>query len=316
MKKNHSSRKSWSRKHDDYLRRWHLKRSLSQIAHTLKRSYSSMEHRARKLGISRPVSEVASPWSKRDDVYLKRWHRRKSFSEIARALGRTPNSVDHRARKLGITNPAALFARTWSTKEDLYLRRWHRKRSLAEIARALKRTTSSVDHRARKLRIAERRATFANPWSSREDAYLTRWHRKKTGAAIADALGRTISSIDHRARSLGIAYSASGPWLPKHDALLRRWYLKRSLRQIARALRRTPRAVANRARKIRIVRSLRRNRTSVRKRMKRGGSRQHVQPVRGHRMRRERRRPRRPHQHIRRYKPRRKAKTVHEHALP
>ncbi len=113
------------------------------------RSAASVATRARKLGLT----SYARRWSSDEDRLLERLYReRRSTTEIARVLTRTPEAVRRRARRLRITAraPERRSGGRWTEHEDDVLR-MHAGANPAMLAELLGRSHYAVAARLRKL---------------------------------------------------------------------------------------------------------------------------------------------------------------------
>lgn len=120
------------------------------------RSAASVAARARKLGLA----THARRWAPADDQRLHRLARTHRLEDAARLLGRTPDALRLRARKLGIAPPDSSVAfragARWTMAEDELLA-LHAALNPAALARMLGRSDGAVTIRLAQLGLREGR---------------------------------------------------------------------------------------------------------------------------------------------------------------
>jgi hypothetical protein len=111
-------------------------------------------------------------------------------------------------------------ARRWTSADDACLRRSYTSgEPVAEIARALARSTDAVVARRALLGIAPRRVP--RPWPEPEDRLLR--SAVETGVpatALAGRLERSVHQIRARTRQLGLAMRTARGYTPTEDSML------------------------------------------------------------------------------------------------
>ena len=60
-------------------------------------------------------------WTKQHEIYLKQYYGKKSNKEIANALGRSYDSVQRKAKRLGLTTSKENDSRPWTQEEIDYM---------------------------------------------------------------------------------------------------------------------------------------------------------------------------------------------------
>jgi hypothetical protein len=170
-------------------------------------------------------------------------------TEIATALGRSPDAVTARRRHLGLP-PRSDGG--WSTREDALLRAAaQRGVSATWLASRLDRTPEAVRWRRRRL---VGRSPAAGPYTAGEDeAIRVVFGRRGDVDALARELGRSAEAVRLRARVLGVHRPPPRRrWTFAEDAIVRDGYdAGRSCESIASELPgRTEASVAARARKL------------------------------------------------------------------
>jgi hypothetical protein len=176
---------------------------------------------------------------------------------LGERLGRSPEALRLRARKLGVHDPPG--RRRWTAAEDAALRAGYRDgHSCRQIAERIggDRSVAAVAARARKLGLS----TYGRCWSPGEDERLRILVR--TGVALDAAailLVRTPDAVRQRARKLGLApprtvvrRRAGEPWTAHEDAVLHAHHAAHPI-ALAATLGRSDNAVHARMRALAIV---------------------------------------------------------------
>lgn len=90
-------------------------------------------------------------WTKQHELYLKKYYGKKTVKEIADILGRSYNSVQRKAQRMGLTVPKENESRPWTQEEINYLEKWYEKRGTDYIAKKFNRTQYSIRRKAQSL---------------------------------------------------------------------------------------------------------------------------------------------------------------------
>lgn len=83
-------------------------------------------------------------WDKEEEDYLRFAFNTQSYGQIAKKLGRSRDSVEKKAYRMGLSKGPASPRRKWDEAEINYLRKAFNSRSENEIAKTLKRSRRSV----------------------------------------------------------------------------------------------------------------------------------------------------------------------------
>lgn len=145
-------------------------------------------------------------WTQEEVKYLKQWYCKKPTSEIMKQLNRSANSIRRKADRLGITDASnSIRGKEWTEVELQYLKTWYGKKTISQIARDLRRTSSSVQNKAFRLGITDpEKQQDSRPWTEEEENYLSKTYEKRGSAYIANKLKRSIDSVRRKAQSLGL----------------------------------------------------------------------------------------------------------------
>jgi DNA-binding CsgD family transcriptional regulator len=88
-----------------------------------------------------------------------------------------------------------------------------------------------------------RKSTTRKSWTKEEDALLKKHYSKQGSKYTAELLGRSITSVQHRALKLGVPGFGIRPWTSKEEHYLRKYYGKLTALEICRILRRSEQSV-------------------------------------------------------------------------
>lgn len=92
----------WTKKEEDYLKKWYNKKSITEIAKVLKRSYDSVQRKAARLNLTISGNRTESrPWTEEEIKYLEKWFELKGSDFFAKKFNRTIFSVRKKAQSLG-----------------------------------------------------------------------------------------------------------------------------------------------------------------------------------------------------------------------
>lgn len=146
---------------------------------------------------ARVESRKGKKWTREEVSLLREYYPIKGSRPIAEMLGRSMSSVQAHAEKLGIPGTR----RPWSSREEVFLRRNHARLTAVEIGRRLKRSEQSVRAHMRKLGLT---GPGGRDWTEEEIDYLKKHYHTATSRELADELGRTIPSVELKAKRLKI----------------------------------------------------------------------------------------------------------------
>jgi DNA-binding CsgD family transcriptional regulator len=98
---------------------------------------------------------MKKPWTQQEIEYVKMFYNKKSNTEIAKILGRSASSVQHKAARLNLTDTSkAVQGRPWTEEEEEYIIKYYEKRGCDFLAHKLKRTVLSVRRKAQNLGVS------------------------------------------------------------------------------------------------------------------------------------------------------------------
>lgn len=164
-----------------------------------------------RLGVS--FASAGRFWSDAELEFLHRFYRAQGSDVVGRVLGRSPNSVRLRARKEGLTKSYALREpvtsvgsnpyKVWSVADIEFLYSHMGKLKVADVARALGRSTSSVVSKCHELGLNTRFGSHA--WDSAEDDVV---RSLEDGVPVSEVVAslpsRSERLVRARARELGV----------------------------------------------------------------------------------------------------------------
>jgi len=153
----------------------------------------------------------------------------KSFSEIAKVLGRNRRGVEHRiyellrgkASKPSVSKPmfpSSCFRNTWADTEIDYLKKFYGKINTKDISASLGRTEASIKVQASQLGLTNRNKKEEVPaltnkfvqgrvqgiWKMEEDDYIRKFYATIKTKDIAKSLNRTPAAVRCRAKGLKV----------------------------------------------------------------------------------------------------------------
>ena len=161
-----------------------------------RRTPTAVAARASRLGLA----TYARRWSPEDDRQLSRLLPLVAVDEVARALGRTPEAIRRRARKLGVTKTVRSDRRRagspWTAEDDAFLR-LHPHLNPAVLAVRLGRSDHAVVARLRRLGLREGRQRSPHH-PSPTNGGLTPGERTLLDRELRARGGRAILVLGHR----------------------------------------------------------------------------------------------------------------------
>lgn len=190
---------------------------VDKIAERLGRSKTACYDKLKALGVK--ISEVRTidlknyktTWTDEEVAYLKKEIKRKTISQIAKALGRSEGSVGGKLCTEGISvRKTRRYLRVksrpsdWSQEEIDYLKENAGRKTSLEIGEALGKTPTSVKTKATRLGLSLQK----NPWSDEELDRLTEMVTQKVKwEVIGKELKRTPEAVRAKANYLMVTTS-------------------------------------------------------------------------------------------------------------
>lgn len=199
--------KQWTSEDEQYLRDNYDKCTVEDIASYLKRTPHAVRSKAKKMNMHREKTANPSLWKEEEEEYLKKYYLNTSAAEIGKKLGKTATAVKKKAGKLGLKPEKREGFNPWKAKEIAYLVKNYQSLGLKKITKTLKRTRSSVLHKAISLGLTD--SGESRPWTDREVAYLEAKYVTQPVELTAKRLKRTMVSVQHKAMRLGLNSYAS-----------------------------------------------------------------------------------------------------------
>lgn len=149
-------------------------------------------------------------WTKEQDAIVRKNYTKHGSVYTAALLGRSKDSVQHRALRLGVPGHGI---RPWTKKEIAYLRLQYEKLTAIKIARVLKRTEQSVRGKIHSLKLG---GEGSRPWTRDEIEFLRKHYGTTRIAELAQELGRTRDAVELKASRLGYGRSPA-KFSPKQE---------------------------------------------------------------------------------------------------
>ena len=218
----------WPKQDEDYLRKFHNKKSYAELGRILGKTTSAITKRAIDLGISYKASP---PWTTRQVKLLIEYYPIMKAKKLAKLIGRTSRAVNTKALELGIRSYPE--DRKWNKQEDETLRKYYKKMPREDLAVKLGRTSNAV-----KLRAVALGLTGRNIWKKKVIAVLKKKFRKGASVKkIAKLLGKSERTCYYKIEALGLINPGRNIWESKDIAVLKREFGKgASISQIANLL--------------------------------------------------------------------------------
>ena len=117
----------------------------------LGRSPEAVKTKSQIIGFKKTNRPV--PWTKKEDMLLKKLYRNSNAIDISKRIGRSISAIPYRARLLGLTTPP----RIWSKKELNLLRRLYPSKTAQEVADKINRSLGAVRQRIVILGLRKRK---------------------------------------------------------------------------------------------------------------------------------------------------------------
>lgn len=143
----------WSEADLAYIKGHYGEDGPESIAKALCRTKAAVTRKAAKLKITTKNYEGKKHWTQDEIDYLKEYYGKMPTREIAVVLGRTQESVKHKAAALSLREKAKTKHRPWTEKEVRYIERNYERQPAAVTAKRLKRTIYSVRRKAETLKM-------------------------------------------------------------------------------------------------------------------------------------------------------------------
>jgi hypothetical protein len=209
-------RGNWSVQELERLRQLLPARGVQATAQLLRRSLDSVERKAAEL---LRVPPRRGDWTASDDELLQAAWGAVESRLLATMLGRLPQDVRRRAQELRERPSTG----AWSQQERLRLKRLYGTRADADLEVCLRRGASDIQAMARAMCLAKDKrfaAAAAVPaegavdrptrmprWTPPEVDRLRALYPDRDNLAVAQALGRTVTSVANKANQLGLRKS-------------------------------------------------------------------------------------------------------------
>lgn len=163
-----------------------------------------MAPRPRKMRFVAPESKIRPKgdrleWTREHDDIVRKNYTKHGSVYTAQLLGRSKQSVQHRALRLGVPGHGI---RPWTKKEVAYLRLQYPKLPVSKICRILKRTEQSVRGKIHILRLG---SEPSRPWTQSELAYLRKHYGTVKVSELAKELQRTRDAVELKAGRIGLS---------------------------------------------------------------------------------------------------------------
>lgn len=197
----------WTEEQLEQVRTLYSTVPVAEIARRVGHTSNAVMTRARELGLARRVK----PETKALIRLVMKSIGHRPLAAIAIELGISADRVRRIAIANGYDANARWWVRTWTAREDAYLRKHHATSQYREIAQHLGRTPSMVEQRARALELPMKKRHGHDPrqWLPAHDDILKRLHGKRSVEELATQLKRSAAAVKRRMKLLGIVRKRS-----------------------------------------------------------------------------------------------------------
>ena len=155
---------------------------------------------------------MSERWGPAEDAILRAEYHLCTSQKIGIAIGRSAASVRARARYLKLDGTGRIgrsqHRKRWTKGEDVYLREHYVSQTAEVIAKDLKRTTPSIQYRAKILRLEAGR-TRGRLWAEHEENKLWQLWGRTPVDQVAKTLNRSKDAIVERAKIMGLGAPSS-----------------------------------------------------------------------------------------------------------
>lgn len=182
-------------------------------------------------------------WSEKDDQFLLEHYNDMSYREIGKALGKSGDTVQKRARKLGLYKEH-YGSKRWSAEELEYLKNHIFGMDMGDIANYLNRTRRAVIEKAREYGYVDERR-----WTKEEINYVLQ-HKEESLKDLSKALNRSANSVQKKRKKL-MKIKKVARWTDKDVEYLKKALdMGKTIAFIARRLRRTKSSISSKKSKL------------------------------------------------------------------
>lgn len=143
--------RKWSKQEICYLKAHYVKTSAKRIAEILGRSQHSIYGKVRELGLKTHACGRGRKWDDGEIHFLRKSYEEKPIRQMARELSRSINSVQQKARRLGLKSSLRGVGSVWTLRETGFLSENIEKMSMVEIAEKLGKSLHSIYGKKRDL---------------------------------------------------------------------------------------------------------------------------------------------------------------------
>lgn len=168
------------------------------IALTL--GWKVLDVRKRVRVLNRELGRSYREWSEAEDDVLRQHYKSRSVSSIAGELGRSYDSVHHRAGVLGLTDSSrsgrfSRDSRVWSEADDSVIRASLVSAGVFAVAQELDRSVPAVRQRAEVLGLPVSLRSAERPWFAGELAFVRESVGELGLRGVSSAVGRTMVEV-------------------------------------------------------------------------------------------------------------------------
>ena len=156
-------------------------------------------------------------WTEEEIDFLKKNYKNHSNKWVAEQLGKTIQSIYHKAQTLKLKTLEFPHKRTWTDKQDEFVKKNYGKLPTKEIARIINKSHHAINHRASKLKVVKEESKL---WTKEEIQFLKENYYKLNNTEINKILKRGVEAITAKAMKMGLIkrnqFRTKCPYCEKH----------------------------------------------------------------------------------------------------
>lgn len=199
----------WSEKDVAFLKNNAINMSNKQLAKALNRNIGSITAKLSELQLGERENITHKKWTEDEVNFLKNNASNMTNKELAKALNRSVGSVSLKVSTMNI--PRKHNKKEWTEDELKFIRDNIKKLTYVEMGQKLGRSAESCRGKANGLGIGSEHKVdrVIIPWTDWEESYLLE-HSDISSEEIAEALNRSVYSVQNKKRQLGLGREAEG----------------------------------------------------------------------------------------------------------
>ncbi|MCB0711988.1 MAG: hypothetical protein KDD67_06630 [Ignavibacteriae bacterium] len=219
----------WTNKEEVFIKHNYGKRTAIEIARRLGRTEQSVRGKLHIMGLTGPASRT---WTPDELKYLKKHYGKLRSQEIAEKLARSVDAVEIKAGRIGLARKNYVL----NDKEKKWVVEHLGKISYLNMAKQFGVSSQVIQDIAHAN--GYRPKPDMRPWTEPDIEFIKKNYGKMPRKRIAEALGRTVNTVQDRACKLGLTKKRmeDRPWTKDEEKKLEALLGSKSRREIAKEL--------------------------------------------------------------------------------